>query len=179
MGARRLGTAGGIAVMAQPPATPRRRIEGPVELRAALLAGLLQATADAEPEITLVDADFAAWPLDEPALIDALTAWAKGPQRRLRLLAHHFDELPRRHPRFTAWRRPFAHVIDCREAPEVDVSEFPLLLLTARCGLQCGAGPRFAGRWLDEDAERRTWRGVVDAITQRSVAAFPAHTLGL
>lgn len=168
------------------PASPRsldadatRRFGGLRDLQAALRTALLQAAANGEPRIDLVDDDFSAWPLDDADVLDALTAWARGPHRHLVLLARGFDDVVRRHPRFTAWRRHFAHVIECRAAPDVDRSEFPLLLLTSREGVHAGSGPRFAGRWLDEEADRRTWRGVVEAITQRSEAAFPAHPLGL
>lgn len=164
-----------------PPGEPAatRSFSGPVALRAALLSGLMHATQAGAPRIELVDADFAGWPLDDTALLSSLTQWARGPQRRLAMLAHQFDDVPRRQPRFTVWRRQFAHVLECRAAPDVDRSEFPTLLLAGAIGLMAGAGPRFAGRWLDEDADRRTWRGVVEAITQRSEAAFPAHPLGL
>lgn len=161
------------------PSDAPRRFSGPVALRDALLGALLQASEAGVPRIECIDADFAAWPLDDARLLRSLTAWARGPQRRLFMLAREFDDVARRHPRFTVWRRQFAHAVECRAAPEVDRSEFPALLLAGDVGLQAGAGPRFAGRWLDEDADRRTWRGVVEAITQRSEAAFPAHPLGL
>lgn len=156
-----------------------RRFSGPAALQEALLSALLQVAEAGAMRIELVDADFIAWPLDDARLLQALTAWARGPQRRLSMLARDFDDVPRKHPRFAVWRRQFAHVMVCRAAPEVDRSEFPTLLLAGDVGLHAGAGPRFAGRWLDEDADRRTWRGVVEAITQRSEAAFPAHPLGL
>lgn len=168
-------------MQADSPARPAasRSFSGPAALREALLAALLQSAEAGELRIELVDADFTAWPLDDAGLLQALTRWARGSQRRLVLLARHFDDVPRRHPRFTVWRRQFAHVVECRAAPEVDRSDFPTLLLAGEVGLLAGAGPRFAGRSLDEDADRRTWRGVVEAITQRSEAAFPAHPLGL
>ncbi len=76
--------------------------------QAALRWGLDAAMARGARRITCVDAGFENWPLDDPALLQRLTAWLRLPQRRLVLLARQYDEVPRRFPRFTAWRRDFA-----------------------------------------------------------------------
>jgi hypothetical protein len=38
---------------------------------------------------------------------------------------------------------------------------------------------RWVGRWLDDEADVKAWREVVDAIVHRSEGGFPANTLGL
>jgi hypothetical protein len=61
-------------------------------------------------------ATFADWPLNEPALIDALVRWVDS-SRLLVVLAHSFDELARRQLRFVDWRRQWAHVVQVPERP--------------------------------------------------------------
>jgi hypothetical protein len=152
---------------------------GRSEFSAAVLQAFGNAASANEREICLADVDFSAWPLGDPALLATLTGWAKQPHRRLTLIACHFDDLPRRHPRFVSWRRTWAHVMACREAPEVDVSEMPGLLLAGPHSLQLLDRHHLRGRWLPRAEDRRTWAEVVDAILQRSQEGFPANRLGL
>ena len=56
---------------------------------AALRWGFETAAAEGARCITCVDPSFEHWPLDDPGLLDGLTAWARLPQRRLVLLAAH------------------------------------------------------------------------------------------
>lgn len=145
-----------------------------------LIMAVVGAAVEGRRELCWVDADFADWPLDDPSLIDALTRWARQPQRRFLMVAWSFDEVARRHPRFTQWRRTWAHRLECRSAPEVSRSEMPTLMLAGELySLQLMDRRHWHGRWLDDEAELRAWRDVVDAILQRSEGDFPANTLGL
>lgn len=130
-------------------------------------------------ELCFVDPDFVDWPLSDLGVLQALKRWA-GPKRRLLIVAHHFDALALKHPRFVVWRRTWAHLIDCRAAPELTPGEVPSLLLgSPRASLQRLETVRSHGRWLTDEDDWRTWREVVDAVLQRSEEAFPAHALGL
>jgi len=150
------------------------------EFAAALHAALVDAAASGTRELWLVDPDFAAWPLGERATIDELTRWAQAPQRRITLIAHHFDEMPRRHPRFVEWRRYWSHLVQARAVAELDVSEVPTLLLAGDgLGVQLLDREHYRGRWFRDETDWKTWREVVDALLQRSGDAFPATTLGL
>ncbi|MBK7518258.1 MAG: hypothetical protein IPI51_22290 [Betaproteobacteria bacterium] len=97
--------------------------------QAALRWGFETALQRGARRITCVDASFETWPLDDPALLQDLTAWLRLPLRRLVLLARRYDEVPRRFPRFTAWRRDFGHAIEPWQAPEELASDLPNLLL--------------------------------------------------
>src|SRR5437762_3131748 len=88
----------------------------------ALRGALLQALHDNVRELYWSDVDFVDWPLNEPALIDALTRWAR-PHHRLLLLAQHYDEIQRRHPRFVQWRRTWSHVVDARSPTELQAAD--------------------------------------------------------
>jgi hypothetical protein len=129
--------------------------------------------------LCLTDPDFVDWPLSDAGVLRALSRWA-GPKRELLMVAHHYDALALKHPRFVAWRRTWAHLIHCRATPELDAGEVPSLLLgSPRASLQRLERSRSHGRWLTNEEDWRTWREVVDAVLQRSEEAFPAHTLGL
>ena len=157
---------------------PTAAIDGRSDFTAALRHAALQAARERARELTLVDPDYEAWPLDDPQVLGALTAWARLPKRHLLMIAGRFDDLPRRCPRFTAWRRDWAHVVECR-ATEVEVSQVPTLLLAGPHSLLLADRLQWRGHWLADDSEISAWREVVDVLMQRSEADFPANALGL
>lgn len=130
--------------------------------------------------ILCIDPDFAEWPLDAPGLLDGLTAWLRGGQRQLVLLAASYDEVPRRHPRFVAWRRSFTHAVAAYVAPEDVSAVLPTLLLDDDGTLvRLIDAVHWRGRASAEEREARPWREQIDALLQRSEPGFPAQTLGL
>jgi peptidyl-tRNA hydrolase len=150
------------------------------EFNTALLAALQDAVRAGTRELWLVDPDFADWPLGERATVELLTQWAQAPQRRITLIARHFDEMPRRHPRFVQWRRHWSHFVEARAVADLDPSDVPTLLLAGDgLGVQLLDRVHWRGRWFSDEADWRTWREVVDALLQRSSDAFPATTLGI
>ena len=159
---------------------PQTQITTRAEFGAALRYVLDEAVADGTRELLLVDRDFDAWPLDDADILDRLTQWARLPKRHATLYAHSFETVPRRLPRFTQWRRTWSHALDCRALEEVDPSEVPTLLLAGSgLGLQLLDKRYCRGRWFRDDTTWRTWREVVDALSQRSETSFGSSTLGL
>ena len=154
------------------------RIDGRSEFNVAVQRALAQAAQGVTRELCFVDPDFEVWPLEEPQVLSALTAWARLPKRQLLIIAGRFDELPRCCPRFTAWRRNWAHVIECR-ATDIEASQIPTLLLAGAHSLQLADRRQWRGHWLADDSEVSAWREVVDVLLQRSELAFAANTLGL
>jgi hypothetical protein len=153
-------------------------IDGRSQFTAAVRLALAQAAHERARALCLVDPDFAAWPLEDPQVLGALTAWARLPGRRLLMVAGRFDRLSGRYPRFTAWRREWAHVIECH-ATEVEISQIPTLLLAGAHSLQLADRLQWRGHWLADDSEISAWREVVDVLMQRSEPDFPANLLGL
>lgn len=140
---------------------------------------LAEAAAEGWRELWLCDADFAHWPLGEPGVIDSLTRWA-GAQRRLTVLALHYDELGRRHPRWVLWRRQWAHVVHCRALQELAADDVPSLLYAPdRACMRLFDPLRHRGSVSRLPPDILQAREQVDVISQRSVEAFPATTLGL
>ena len=153
-------------------------IDGRHAFTDALRQTLAQAALARTRELCFVDADFEAWPLEDAQVLRALTAWARLPKRRLLMIACRYGDLSRRYPRFTEWRRTWAHTIECR-ATEVEASQVPTLLLAGAHSLHLADRLNWRGHWLADDSEIAAWREVVDVLMQRSDGDFPANTLGL
>jgi hypothetical protein len=153
-------------------------IDGRSAFTAAVQTALSHAVRERARDMCFVDADFDAWPLDDTAVLHALAEWARQPKRRLLVIAGRFDDVPRRFPKFTAWRRTWSHVVECR-ATDVETSQIPTLLLAGPHSLQLADRLQWRGHWLGDDSEISAWREVVDALVQRSEIDFPANTLGL
>ena len=148
------------------------------EFIAAVRSTLQQSLAAGSGEILCSDPDFADWPLDEPALLDALTAWAR-PHRRLVLLAQQYDDLQRRLPRFVRWRVTWSHVVQAYTPNELSAGDHPTLIVGGPVMLEMLDRPRWRGRVSEEGADAHRAREALDVILQRSSSAFAATTLGL
>lgn len=154
------------------------RIEGRGDFVRAVQSSLAHALRHRAREICLVDVDFETWPLDDPAVLESLGAWARLPQRRLMMVAGRYEAMPRLFPRFTAWRGSFAHVVEAW-ATEVEPSQIPTLLLAGEASLLLADRLRWRGHGLTTDKEVADWREVIDVLLQRSEPGFAANTLGL
>jgi hypothetical protein len=149
------------------------------ELHDAMREAFARAAAEGCREIYWADVNFAEWPLGERAIIDHLTQWAYA-HRRLTMLAHHYDDVIRRHPRFVDWRRQWGHIIECRACTEVEPEQFPSLFIAP--GL-------FTLKVLDRVSHRAVLssdtgdelraRELFDACLQRSTPSFAASITGL
>jgi hypothetical protein len=156
------------------------KIDSRAGFQAALHWGFETAVGEGARCLTAVDPTFAEWPLDAPALLARLTAWLRLPQRRLVLLAASFDTVPRQFPRFTAWRRDWAHAVQPWQAPEELASTLPTLLLDDRVlSVHLADAAHWRGRVSLDPHAARLWRERVETVLQRSEATFSVHTLGL
>ncbi len=163
---------------AEAPAPPR--IETRADFDSAVLWAVRAAQARGARRLLMVDRDFADWPLGRPELLQALQEWLRLPQRRLVLLAAHFDEVPRRHPRFVTWRRDWAHAVEAWSPPAELAADLPTLLVDdGPVCLQLFPGPQRRGRAELDAQEARRWREGTDVVLQQSEAAFPVQALGL
>ncbi len=160
--------------------TPPPSIASKADFGAAVLWALQASVAAGARRIVWVDPDFADWPLDEPALHDALAAWLRQPGRRLVLLAADYGAAPRLHPRFVAWRRSWSHAVEAWTPADDATTELPMLAIDdGGICVHVLDSQRWRGRAVVDLRATRLWRDQVDAVLQRSEAAFPIHTLGL
>ena len=155
------------------------RIGSRKEFHEAIRAGLARAADAGSPEICLVDVDFQDWPLNEREVVETLGRWAAS-RRRLVVYAHSFDAVPRIAPRFTEWRRQWAHIVQCRTDPEVEAQQVPtLLLVPGELTVRLLDPARYRGVVSGRASDQADSREAIDALLQRSVEAFPPTTLGL
>jgi hypothetical protein len=146
----------------------------------ALRWGFDHALAQSARSLIWVDPSFEHWPVDDVQVLQTLTLWARLPGRQLTLLAARFDEVPRRQPRFTAWRKDWAHSVRALQAPPEMAADLPTLLLDDRQLCVHLIDPvKWRGRAALDPRARLLWQEKVDVVLQRSEPAFAATTLGL
>jgi hypothetical protein len=157
----------------------RRQILSRGEFHAALRSAFAEAAGAGAPEILLCDASYLDWPLSERGVIDDLTRWVDS-RRRMIVYAHAFDDVARRHGRWTEWRRQWSHVVQCRANAELEAADFPTICLVAGVASVRLADPiHHRGLASLEAADALACREAIDAVSQRSVEAFPVTALGL
>lgn len=159
---------------------PLPQIDSRASFGVALTWALDMAQQQGARRIVCADADFADWPMDDPAWLDGLTAWLRLPQRRLVLLARSFDELPRRFPRFERWRMNWAHALEGWLPPEEVSRELPSVLVTdGVLSVQLIDAAHWRGRVALDARRAQQWREDLDVVLQRSERALAVRTLGL
>lgn len=161
-------------------AVPAAPIGSRDDFQRAVRALLAAAQEAGVRQLWWVSPDFADWPLDEPATIDALTHWARGPGAHITWLAHDFERVRRTMPRLTRWRQTFSHMLSCRSPQELAGPDMPTLLVADhRLVLRLIDRERVRGWVSHEGVEVQRALEEIDVISQRSSDAFPAVTLGL
>ena len=164
--------------------TPLAGLPPAIDSRGAFIAALRgsvqSAVAQGARRMLWADRDFAEWPLNDPMLLEAMTQWLRRPRRHLVLLAHDFDGASRRCPRFVHWYRIWSHAVSAFSPPPGDAAELPcLILVEGRAVVHVVDKERWRGRISLDSQEVNQVRDSIDALLQRSDAAFPATTLGL
>ncbi|HZT55936.1 MAG TPA: hypothetical protein VFA35_06900 [Burkholderiaceae bacterium] len=158
---------------------PGSLITSRAEFHAALHQAFETLASAGAREVWLCDEDFADWPLGERATIERLQQWAAS-SRKLTLVARHFDEVARRHPRWVEWRRNWSHIVSCRSNRELATGEFPTVLLgLGTVSVRLSDTVHHRGRLSHEKSDEIRCKEQIDAVLQRSDEAFPATTTGL
>lgn len=130
-------------------------------------------------QLWLVDADFDAWPLDEPEVMRALTEWVRQPGRRMTWLGAGFAALEKAQPRLATWRRTYAHAVEAFVSSGGEVVDWPCWLLAERRAVEIDDRPHWRGRVVTEPMRLRAMRESIDALLQRCEPGWPGTTLGL
>jgi hypothetical protein len=151
---------------------------------AALRWGLHTAFEQGARRIVCADVDWADWPVwDDPALLRALAAWLRRPQRRLVLLARRYDTLERRCPRFNSWRADWMHAIEAWQPPEDLTPELPTVLVSeggeSAVSVQLIDAQHWRGRAELDPRRARLWCEELDVVLQRSERTWAVRPLGL
>jgi hypothetical protein len=139
---------------------------------------LAAAAREGWPELVLADPDFSDWPLGERAVAEALHDWAAS-GRRCTLLARRWDDVPRRHARFVAWRQRWSHIIEARACRSADRLELPSAIWSPAWVLQRLDLDHSVGHCGAEPARRVALRESIDDWLGKSSPGFAATALGL
>jgi hypothetical protein len=95
-------------------------------------------------------------------------------------MAAHFDEMPRSHPRWLAWRQPWGHRVKCLQMPEdLAQSLVPTFIVKDQLGIRVIDSLTGAGLWTRDIGTVREWTLEIDVISQQCHEAMPSTTLGL
>jgi hypothetical protein len=155
-------------------------IEGREACTAAWRDALVDLPARGVRSVWCIDADFAEWPFDDAAVLDALVRWAKGGTgRMMHFVAADYAPIARRHPRLSAWRRDWSHCIQAWQPEPEDRMELRGLLVAGQLGLEMLDAERWRARRAAGAAEVRRLVETSEAIAQRCSPGWPATVLGL
>lgn len=127
----------------------------------------------------LVDRHFADWPLDEPAVLDGLSAWLRPGGRCLVLVGLDFDSTARALPRFARWRRDWSHRLEVWRPVDGLLPAAMRGLVVAGVAWQWLDAPDWRLRQLSSPVQIRALHEEVADFLQRCEPAWPATTLGL
>ena len=162
------------------PAAGGHGFEGPVEFAQALRDALAHALEQGSRRLCWCDEDFAWWPLGDADWVEQLTRWARVSGRELVMIARDWSVLERRHPRFVAWRRDWAHVVQCLVPDEAHTAGLPTIWIDSDDqALRVFDAEHLRGRLGFDRADRQRAREDFDALSQRASPGFSATTLGL
>jgi hypothetical protein len=162
------------------PAAGGRGFEGAPEFAQALRDAMAHADGQGTRSLAWCDENFEHWPLGEAAWMDMLTRWARVPGRELVMIARDWSVVERRHPRFVAWRRDWAHVIRCLVPDESRTDALPTIWIDSHDqALRVFDAEHLRGRLGFDRVDRQRAREDFDAISQRGSPGFAAVTLGL
>ena len=154
------------------------RFEGPTEFAQLVRTAFATAASQGWREIIICDSTFEDWPLGERAVSESLNEWAKS-GRKLTMLAKSYNEVTRRHARFVAWRRTWAHIIECRANSAISPDDMPSALWSSEWVFQRVDSVRSTGFSGVEVIRRVALKEKLDEYLKRSAPAFAATTLGL
>jgi hypothetical protein len=139
---------------------------------------LAQAAREAWPMMIWSDATFQDWPLRERSVVDSLQEWA-GKGRRLVMLAGHYDDVRRLHPRFVTWRQTWDHIIECRVCKGLEATAIPSALWSPVWAMRRLDLVRCSGSAGYDSQRRVLLKEEIDEHLRQSSPGFSATTLGL
>lgn len=161
---------------------PEGRFVGRRDFQDRLVQGLQAAAQVACPLLWLCDPDFAAWPLGERRLVEALDSWAMAtrahPLAQLRVLGQRFDDMRLRHARFVDWRARWSHRVEVR-VWSAGQDSLPSELWTPEWTLQRVDVDRDVVVATTEAAQRTRLDELLQQRWQQARPGFPATSLGL
>jgi hypothetical protein len=144
-----------------------------------LREALLAITAGGTREAWLVDEACAGWPLDDPAVLDALGRWLRQGGRELHVVAADFEALARQHARFAEWRRDYTHALHAWQPLETQRGDFDAMLVCKEYAIEWLDRERWRARLSKDPAAVVAAMERVTSLLRRCQSAWPSTALGL
>jgi hypothetical protein len=138
-----------------------------------------QASPPAPREALICDIDFAAWPLDDPAVLNSLASWLRPAGRRLTIIVRDVDATARLHPGFARWRRDWVHRIVVWQPVDGLLAPGLRLLLAGAVAAQWLEAPDWRLRLVTDPVHLAALHAQCADFLQRCAPAWPVTTLGL
>lgn len=143
---------------------------------------LLGLAAQSGAPLTLVDADFARWPLGDAQALQTWRDWlTRHPGSQGRMLARDWPAVARKHGSWVRWHTPWGHRLQALAMAPEDAPQWPgTLMVAAGIGaLHCTEESGQKVFWTTDRVQCRAWLATVDVILQRSTVVAPHSTFGL
>lgn len=165
----------------EPPAWPQTgAFEGRAAFQAAVLGVIHHCASRGVRRMWWCSPDWEGWPLEEPMVVSALTAWCRGTSASLVWLAQDYSAFQGRLSRLMRWRRDWSHRMRCLSPLPDEVQHVPtLLVVDDQCVVEWMDPHHGRGRVSDEPGDVAQARLRIDAISQRCTEALPVTTLGI
>ena len=130
--------------------------------------------------VAMADRDFSDWPLESPAVFEALSRILRTPDASVRLVVQQPEWLERYGARFGRLRRDFAGRIECRQPPPALRTRDGLMLGDRGHLLRRADVDAFRGRALFAVAEGLDpWRIRFESLWDESTPCLAPTSLGL
>jgi hypothetical protein len=158
---------------------PVGQFAGGVHSFQALIRQVLALAAERNwPTIIGCDPTYEAWPLGESQVIGDLNRWV-GRGKKWVMLAHRFDVVQSRHPRFVGWRATWSHCIECCSIATSDRETTQGMLWTPEWALELQDSDSFAAISSENPRFRAELLAKLTHLQQRGRPGFPVNVLGL
>lgn len=154
-------------------------IDGRQAYTDALRAALMSVPGQPSRQLWMIDDAFAAWPLDDPAVLQTLSQWLRLPGRQIHMIGGDFDAVTRAHPRFAHWRRGRVHVFDAWQPLEIERHELSARLLAGHLAVELLDREHWRARVVSDPASLRAMAEDAGSLLHRCESAWPVTTLGL
>ena len=172
------GRSSEAAADAAPGAASARR-EGRQAFTDAVRGALLDLPASGVQQIWMVDEAFVGWPLDDPTVLEALTAWCRLAGRQAKMIAADFAAVERSYPRFSSWRRDYVHCLSTWQPDASAAAGLDALIVAGPCAVELLDRERWQFR---RSTDRVSVRAAVERVAEwllRCEPAWPVTPVGL
>lgn len=157
----------------------RSVLEGRQTFGSAIRDLLMSLPERAAREVWMMAEDYEGWPLDEPAVLEALSRWTRLPGCRMRMVGGDFEAVQQRFPRFSEWRRHRGHVFEAWQPATTERAALGCWLIAGAQAIELLDEQHWRARLVSDPAALRALNEKAVALLHRCEPGWPITTLGL